>query len=237
MSLNFIDISSWQAGLDLAAVFAGNPLHGVVVKATQGTSYVNQYCDKWVQYCIKSGKPWGFYHYLSGNEPAEEAKYFIKHCFNYFGDGVPVADYEGDIVANYGTVYLRKWLETVYTETKVKPMVYCNLSTIQSDTDGFRSIAQDGYPLWLAQWASAKEQYGFIDHPWQSGSYAPFSKITMHQYTDRGKLNGYSGNLDLDIFYGTVKDWNRMAGKTAPVPDMGRDAIVDAIIELLAKLR
>ncbi len=45
MSLNFIDISSWQAGLDLAAVFAQNPLDGVIVKATEKINYVNPHCD------------------------------------------------------------------------------------------------------------------------------------------------------------------------------------------------
>lgn len=218
MSLNFIDISSWQANIDLASLFAQNPLDGVVVKATEKTNYVNPYCDKWVQWLIKNDKPWGFYHFLNGNEPVAEAKFFVENTINYFRDGVPIADYEADIVARYGTYYLRRWLETVYSETGVKPMVYCNLSTIQGDVNGFRTIAQDGYPLWLAQWASAKEQYGFIEHPWQSGSYAPFTKITMHQYTDRGRLNGYDGNLDFDIFYGDLSDWDTLAGKIQPAP-------------------
>lgn len=240
MSLNFIDIASWQATIDLATVFAQNPLDGVVIKSTQNTNYVNQYCDKWVQFCIKNGKPWGFYHFLDGTDPVAEAKFFVKHTLNYFGDGVPVADYEGSIVTAYGTYYLRRWLETVYQETGVKPMVYCNLGTIQADVNGFRSIAEEGYPLWLAQWIG--NITNFQPHPPQSGSYAPFTKLTMHQYTDKGKLNGYYGNLDLDIFYGTEADWNTMAGKKEnpepkPAPDLDRDAVIYAIMELLEKLR
>ena len=37
--LNFIDISSYQADLNLAAV--SNSIQGAIVKATEGTSYVN----------------------------------------------------------------------------------------------------------------------------------------------------------------------------------------------------
>lgn len=237
MALNFIDISSWQADINLDMVKRQNPLHGIIVKSTESTSYVNPYCDKWVQWAIREGLPWGFYHFLNHHDPVEEAKYFIKHTENYFNDGVPIADYEGSIVANYGTLYLQRFVETVYHETGVKPMIYCNLSTIQSDTNGFRAIS--GYPLWLAQWASAKDQIGFNPTPWQSGSYAPFGKMTMQQYTDHGKLNGYSGYLDFDVFFGDRSDWDKMAGKeTAPEPEpMGRDAIIDAIYELLEKLR
>lgn len=218
MSLNFIDISSYQADINLDAVFAQNPIDGVIVKSTEGTSYVNPYCDKWVQWCIRNNKPWGFYHYLNSHDPVAEAKYFVKHCLNYFGDGLPAADYEGNIVSAYGTYYLRKFLETVYAETGVKPLVYCNLSTIQSDVNGFRSIADDGYPLWLAQWIGGIS--GFQPNPPQKGSYEPFKKISVHQYTDRGNLNGFSGALDLDIFYGSIDDWQQLVGKTPkPTPE------------------
>ena len=73
----------------------------------------------------------------------------------------------------------------------------------------------------------------------------------MHQYSSMGKLNGYDGVLDFDKFYGTAEDWKTMAmpskpepqpepepePQPEPTPDMGRDAIIDAIIELLEKLR
>lgn len=228
MSLNLIDIASWQANIDLATVFANNPLDGIIVKATEGTGYVNPYCDKWVQWCRQNGKPWGFYHFLNGNDPVAEAHYFIKHTENYFGDGLPAADYEGSIVSSYGTYYLRRWLETAYQETGVRPLVYCNLSTIQSDVNGFRSIAEDGFPLWLAQWMG--NITGFQPNPPQKGSYEPFKKLWVHQYTDRGNLNGFSGALDLDIFYGTAEDWNRLAGKgTEPAPEPAVDWLTDWI--------
>lgn len=240
MSLNFIDISSHQADINLDIVFGQNPLDGIIVKSTEGQGYVNPYCDRWVQWCIRNGKPWGFYHFLNSHDPVAEAKYFVKNTINYFNDGLPAADYEGNIVTEYGTYYLRRFLETVFDETGVRPLVYCNLSTIQADVSGFRSIAEEGYPLWLAQWAG--NITNFTPNPWQKGSVEPFKNITVHQYTDRGKLNGFSRALDLDVFYGTVEDWHKLANKSdtpepTPVPDMGRDAIIDAIYELLEKLR
>lgn len=233
--MNLIDIASWQADINLDTVFAQNPLDGLIVKATEGTGYVNYpYCDKWVQWCRQHGKPWGFYHFLSGGNAVAEAEYFVKHCENYFGDGLPCADWEGTVVSNYGTSYLRTWLDTVYQMTGIKPLVYVNLGTVQSDMNGFRPIAEAGYPLWLAQWIG--NITNFTEHPPQSGSYAPFPKITVHQYSSTGKLNGYGGRLDLDIFYGSVDDWNALVGKgdaPTPVPDPSQDNISKAMELLL----
>lgn len=56
--LNGIDISGWQGDIDLSKL----NFDFVIVKATEGTGYVNPYCDKKVQQAIKLGKKWGFYH-------------------------------------------------------------------------------------------------------------------------------------------------------------------------------
>ena len=224
MSLNVIDISSHQAGLNLDTVYKKTPdLDCVIVKGTQGTTYVNPYCDAWVQWLIKNNKPWGFYHYLSGQctYGSVEAQFFVQHCANYFGHGIPICDLEGN-AANRGPEYAKQFLDEVYKLTGVKPMIYMSLSVIQSYKAKFDQIVSDGYKLWLAQYASATATiYGFKKTPWQSGSVAPWPSITMHQYTDHGRLNGYSENLDFSIFYGSVNDWNEMtkSNKSDPEPE------------------
>lgn len=250
MSLNIIDISSHQASIDLAALFAQNPLDGVIVKSTQygtkypGNMYINPYCDIWVQWLIENNKPWGFYHYLDGTNPIEEARLWVQHTFNYWGRGVPCADFEANIVSRGGVKYLQQFLETAYAETGVKPFVYCSLSTIQSHKKDFEPIAAAGYPLWLAQYASATQiQHGFNPSPWQRGSYAPFDKITMHQYSSLGRLNGYPSNLDFDLFYGDKAAWNAFAAKEGvqpdpeptpdPTPTPSKDENISRAIELL----
>lgn len=202
-------------------MFDKNPdLDAVIVKATEGTGYVNSLCDKWVQWLIKNDKPWGFYHYLTGTKSsgAEEAQYFYKHCANYFGHGIPVADIEGPAV-NRGPTYLKQFLDEVYRLSGVRAMVYASLSVIQSWSYGSDSIVVAGHKLWLAQYASATAKvYGFKKSPWQSGTVAPWPSITAHQYSDHGRLNGYSNDLDLDIFYGTKDDWCNIAKSSSVKP-------------------
>lgn len=215
--MNFIDISSWQKGLDLSSLFALNPIDGVIVKATGGVSYVQPTCDPWVQWLHKNGKPWGFYHYLDDDgqhaSGAMEARYFVDNTRSYFGLGVPFVDYEANAL-NRGTKYLLEFLETVYALTNVRCGVYCSLSVIQSQD--FSQITK--YPLWMAQYADMNIVNGFQENPWQRGSVSPFPKYWIHQYTGNGRLNGYSGALDLDKFYGTEEDWRRLAGKGEPSP-------------------
>ena len=55
MSMNGIDISRWQAGINLAAV----PCEFVVIKATEGTTYVNPYCDQHFRQAAELGKKLG----------------------------------------------------------------------------------------------------------------------------------------------------------------------------------
>ena len=48
--MNFIDISNWQAGIDLSTLFAENNLDGVIIKATEATGYTNPQFSAWAQW-------------------------------------------------------------------------------------------------------------------------------------------------------------------------------------------
>lgn len=235
--LNFIDISSWQAGLNLEKLFEQNNLEGVIVKATGGVSGVQATCDPWVQTLKRLNKPWGFYHYLNddsrNSSPKEEAFFFVKNCENYFHDGMPWVDYEARAL-NFGTAYLLEFLETVETLTGVKCGVYCSLSVIQSQD--FSKIAAKGYPLWVAQYAN-NSVATLETEPWQRGSFAPFARYVMHQYSDNGRLTGYAGPLDLDRYYGTRESWEAMLGKAKEVaPEEPKLNIKEELIALRDKI-
>lgn len=230
--MNFIDIASWQKGISLPTLFAENNLDGVIVKATEGEKYTNPEYSAWTQWLHDNGKPFGVYHFCDGLSAVAEAKHFYAVVKPYIGIAVPFADYEYP-ATNQGTQWLKTFLNTFYELSGIKCPVYCSLSVIQSQD--FTAIANDGYQLWLAQYADMKPVNGFIDNPWQKGSVSPFPKYVMHQYTSCGQLKGWSGRLDFDLFYGSVTDWNAMAGadKPQPAPVVLKDAdpqIVAAVL-------
>lgn len=58
MSMNGIDIASYQTGIDLNVV----PCDFVIIKTTQGTSYITPDYNRAYQQTKATGKCWG-YHY------------------------------------------------------------------------------------------------------------------------------------------------------------------------------
>ena len=74
-------------------VFSGSPdsiiydshAKGVIVKATQGTGYVNPKCNHQYALAKSLGKKLGLYHYAAGGNPETEAQYFINNIKNYVG--------------------------------------------------------------------------------------------------------------------------------------------------------
>ena len=60
--MNGIDISRWQKGINLAVV----PCDFVIVKATQGISYVSPEFTTQIKQAYQLGKKLGVYHYAGG---------------------------------------------------------------------------------------------------------------------------------------------------------------------------
>lgn len=208
MALRGIDVSSWQAGIDVSKV----PCDFVIEKVSQGVTYINPDCDRVIQQCIKLGKPFGVYHYADGSGAVAEADYFVNNSRGYIGKAVLAIDWEsGDNKAwgNYG--YLDALVARVITVTGVRPMIYAQASVYAQ----VAPIAQKyNCAIWCAQYASMNTT-GYQDKPWNEGKYA----CAIRQYSSAGRLPGWSGNLDLDKFYGDATAWRKYAGaSSAPAP-------------------
>ena len=215
--MNLIDIASHQGGMNLATMFAKNPmLDGVIVKISQGTGYTNPDAKDWLDWLISNGKPAGTYHYLDTFGYAAEARHYVNKVQPWLGKVALAIDYE-EKTLSMGTRYLKACLDEVYSLTGVKPMVYCSQINALESQD-FSEIAAAGYPLWVAQYADFNPVRKFLDNPWHTGTSAPFPKYTMRQYTSEGYLAGWEKNLDFDLFYGNLDDWAALYNGSAPTP-------------------
>lgn len=201
--LNGIDISSWQGDIDLSKL----DIDFVICKATEGTSYVNPYCDKKVQQAIKLNKKWGFYHFASGGDAVAEADYFINNCINYFNHGIPVLDFEGNAISK-GVSWAKKFLDRVYEKTGVRAMLYTSQSvTTQYD---WSSVAEN-HGLWVAKYPNVKHPDFSFDTDF-GASIGAWDFMAIWQYCSDGRINGYSGNLDLNHAFMTKEAWDKYAG-------------------------
>ena len=201
MALNGIDISNWQSGINLSVV----PCDFVVIKATEGTGYVNPDYERSYRQAKSAGKCLGIYHYASGGNVQAEADYFLKHAGNRVGEAMLALDWEGRSNPAFGAndrEWVKTWCNYISAKTSVNPVVYVQ----QSMMSRLQNIGN--YGLWVAQYASM-EPTGYQENPWNEGAYA----CVMRQYSSSGRLSGWEGNLDLNKFYGDLQAWNRYAGK------------------------
>ena len=83
MALNGIDISNWQSGINLAVV----PCDFVVIKATEGTGYVNPDYERAYRQAKNSRKCLGIYHYASGGNIQARQNIFLKNAGSPCGGG------------------------------------------------------------------------------------------------------------------------------------------------------
>lgn len=205
--LNVIDIASYQSGLDLTKV----KVDGVIIKATQGTTYVNPCCNKHYAQAKQAGILRGLYHYASGVGAAAEADAFIRNIQGYIGDALLALDWEGAQNAAFGkndVQYCKTFLDRVYAITGVRPLIYMSKSVCRAHD--WSSVAKD-YGLWVAQYASM-DPTGFQANPWTDNKgYGAWKYPAIYQYSSRGRLDGYSGNLDLDLAYMTKTAWGKYA--------------------------
>jgi len=198
-----IDVSSHQGGLNLRAIWADF----VIVKITEGTGYENPFWRQQAEATLAAGKRLGFYHFANDEDAAAQARYFLDRAKSYIGRATFWLDWEADAVG-LGPGPALAFLNQVAAETGTTPGFY----TYQNVLNSYDwSAVAARYPLWVAggpEYSDYGRAYSDPAVPsvpyWGSGA-------LIHQYTEDGRLPGYSGTLDLN----RLRDrsaWDAMRG-------------------------
>lgn len=189
------DISAYQDSTVPAGDF-------VIIKATQGTGYVNSKLGAQLADARKKRMLVGVYHFPEfGNDPLADAAHFCDVVTPLLQPGdIVVLDHEADPPpsAAHAAAWGLKFLP--YTEKRCnrRPWVYSNVSWA---TGGY-CAGMGAYPYWCADPSSS------IGHPRVRG---PFKTWVAHQYSD-------VGGIDHDVFNGSAADWRALGQATRPTP-------------------
>ena len=203
--LKGIDISHWQKGIDLGAI----DVDFVIIKATEGNGYTDVMCDTFYQKAKSLGKKLGVYHFARpdlGNSPEAEADWFVKETLGYHKEAMLVLDWESGDLTN--VAWAKAWLDRVYSKTGVKPVIYMSASVMHGAD--WSSVVNADYGLWVANYGTndgTAQESVFDRYPLKYWSF-----YALWQYTSKGRLNGYNGNLDLNYFSGDGTAWDKYAG-------------------------
>lgn len=201
--LRGIDISNWQQGLRLKQ---NDNIDFVIAKATEGTNFIDKYCDGFIQDAIKQNKLFGFYHFARNNQPETEAAFFVRNCKGYFNYGIPVLDIEDFSILNWND-YATRFVNTVINATGVSPIIYCSAS----QTHCFSENVYDKCGLWVAGYP--QNYTGFIssDMPY---NISPWSVYCIWQFTDKlnyTDANGKRWQIDGNVAPLTREQWLKYA--------------------------
>lgn len=190
-----IDVSHWQGTIDWAKVKASGRTFAIA-KATEGVGFMD---DKYLRNkagAIAQGLKFGAYHFAQpGNDPVQEADWFVNNADYQHGMLIPTLDLErtgGRSVAAL-TSWVKAWLSRVDERLGVKPMIYVSPSFWRTYMGDTRWFADNGYGiLWVANWGVSSPSVPATS--WGGRSW------TFWQYTSDGTVPGISGRVDLNRY-------------------------------------
>lgn len=205
--LNGIDVSEWQgknidwnkvkaAGIDYAFIRVGYRGYGSSGTLSEATK--DAYYDINMKNAAAAGIKVGIYIFsqaITKTEAVEEANYILNHIGNYDVSMPLIMDYEY-ATSNGGRLYNAKLSKAKATEICLAfcdtisqagytPMVYANKSMLENQLNA-ASITAKGYRTWLANYTTNTTYLGDFD---------------FWQYSSEGKVNGISGNVDMNFYY------------------------------------
>ena len=199
-----IDVSHYQSAVDWELI-ANQNIHFAYVKATEGETYTDSFFyANWAS-IKQTGMKRGAYHFFRPSLSIElQASNYLRNVHLEPGDLPPVLDVEVvDGVSPKELIdRLTKLAALFEAAYNVKPIIY----TYQKFYNKYLAGHFDDYPVWIARYSSRKPVLAnnAAWHFWQYGS--------------KGKLHGIRGDVDFNVFHGSLEALNQFCIKeTTPL--------------------
>jgi lysozyme len=199
-----IDVSHWQGTIDWNAVVAEG-IEFSFIKATEGGDYVDPKFAESGAGARDAGIVRGAYHFFRPQTDAmAQAAHFLRTVQVAPGDLPPVLDVEVTDGRTLDAVAagVRTWLQEVERATGRRPILYTRASFWTAQM----GAAFGAYPLWVAHYGAT-----------QPNIPAGWSGWTFWQHSDAGRVDGISGDVDLNWFNGDRGELDTFAS-TGQIP-------------------
>jgi GH25 family lysozyme M1 (1,4-beta-N-acetylmuramidase) len=218
-----VDVSHYQGTINWAQVQSPGNKVFAFAKATEGTTITDADFVTNVTGGTNAGVVMGAYHFAhpETNTATSEANYFLSIASPYIKAGYlpPVLDLEdppsgpslsADFTSAQLTTWVQTWMTTVQNATGIKPILY---------TDGtyanYLNSSLNTYGLWTA------DPDGSTGAPNPLATYlGNWTTYLFKQYSWTGTVSGISGtgDEDLDVFNGTLAQFNALIGANSVTP-------------------
>ena len=227
--LDFLDVSHWQSdrgAIDWSAVRAAGVL-GVIIKATEGTSYKDPGYKQNRDGALKAGLKVASYHFLKHGSISDQMDHYLTTVAPKQGERL-VIDYE-DVTLGYADLrdavgYLMSFAPlceiAVYGSAKLTDDVRAAGDKAETDLSGTSA--------WMARYSSKEPEVA--TNAWPTWS--------AWQYSQEGDVGGVTGPVDLNTFNGSrgaCAEWiGPPTAKPEPGPEPTPEPVVIVEIEIAA---
>jgi lysozyme len=199
-----IDVSHIQQTIDWNAVQQAGKIFAFI-KATEGITYTDpEFAANWSGAKAANLLRGAYHFYETNDDPTAQAENFLSAVQLEPGDLPPVVDIErtkSGESASQIVQDLQTWLDAVEQATGRVPIIY----TSPGYWNSLGTSAFGRYPLWVAE-------YG-VQSPKPVAGWASW---TFWQDSESGTVNGISGSVDLDVFYGALAELAALTCSPSP---------------------
>ena len=201
-----IDVSRWQGQINWRQARQGG-VSFAFLKATEGGDLVDPEFQSHWRGAKQAGVPRGAYHYFYFcRSAADQARWFIRNVPRDQSALPHVLDMEWNPRSRTCTkrpsgtqvrAEARRFLSILERHYGKRPIVYTTIDFFQDTGIG----TLQGTEFWLRSVAG---------HP---GQVYPGQPWTFWQYTGTGRVPGITGDVDINVFAGSVDRWVEWSGR------------------------
>jgi lysozyme len=188
-----IDISAHTGKIDFKKI-SGKEIDFLYLKATEGKTFIDRNFEKNYLNSRSSAIPVGFYHFFrfnrDGKDQAENFLGTIKGKKTRLPLVVDVEEWGNVKVKSREKVIneLKIFIRLVELKTRKRVMIYANESSYSQYILG----NFDKHDLWICSFNRKPD----IDKKW-----------TLWQHSHKGKIEGATGQVDINTFNGSREEW------------------------------
>lgn len=199
-----VDVSKYQGNINWAKVAAAGKSFAILKVTQKNNSVESSFNGNYVG-AISAGLDVGVYRYVYAKtvkEAQAEAEAIVKAIGDKQINSGVWLDLEDSSIKGIGKAQLTSIINAeayVLKKAGLGVGVYCNRDWYLNVLDS--AYLKTMYPFWIARYPAS-----------DAGSYLKDSKLAPKdyavawQYSSKGKVNGISGNVDLDVSYSKLKD-------------------------------
>lgn len=214
------DIAKYQGDVDFN-VYKNNS-NFVIVKSTEGSSYIDPKFSRNQSEARRVGLPLGYYHFARpdlGNSPEAEADFYLKTLGEVRDGEVLTLDYECPNQVQAHVEWCKKFMERVSSKLNgLKCLIYLNQSQVTKFD--WSSIVNAGYGLWIASYTYDPNKNNFNKGQWKT--------VAIQQWTNKQIVPGIPTPADGDAFFGDIVTFKKYGYQSPkPVIDPRDQQIID----------